>query len=44
MFLRGIDMYKLLEILRLHNECKFSNRDIAKVVKISRKTIGKYID
>lgn len=44
MFLRGIDMFKLLEILRLHYECKFSNRDIAKVVKISRKTIGKYID
>lgn len=44
MFLRGIDMKKLLEILRLHYEGKFSNRDIEKVVKISRKTISKYIE
>ena len=36
-------MKKLLEILRLHYECKLSGRDIEKVVKLSRKTISHYI-
>ncbi len=36
-------MKNLLEILRLHYECKLSARDIEKVVKTSRKTIGHYI-
>ena len=36
-------MKKLLEILRLHYECKLSGREIEKVVKISRKTISHYI-
>src|ERR1700761_916636 len=43
MFLRGIKMKKLLEILRLHYECSLSGREIEKVVKISRKTISHYI-
>lgn len=37
-------MKKLLEILRLHYDCKLSNRKIERSVNISKKTIGKYLE
>jgi predicted AAA+ superfamily ATPase len=43
MFLRGITMRKLLEILRLHYDHKLSNRQIEKISKCCKKTISKYI-
>ena len=43
MFLRGITMKKLLEILRLNYDNKISHRQIEKVVNLSRKTISTYI-
>jgi transposase len=43
MFLRGISMNKLLEILRLFYEVKLSQRQIESSLKISRKTISSYI-
>jgi transposase len=43
MFLRGISMNKLLEILRLHYDAKLSQRQISDIVKIARSTIGDYI-
>ena len=43
MFLRGISMKKLLEILRLNYDNKISHRQIEKVVNLSRKTISTYI-
>lgn len=44
MFLRGISMKKLIEILRLHYDGKLSNRKIEKSVGVSKKTIGNYIN
>lgn len=44
MFLRGISMKKLIEILRLHYESNLSGRQIERAVQISRKTIGTYIE
>jgi len=43
MFLRGISMKKLVEILRLHFDGKLSSRKIARSVRISRTTIRRYI-
>lgn len=43
MFLRGISMKKLMEILRLHYDCKLSDRKIEKSTGASRKTVGLYI-
>lgn len=43
MFLRGISMKKLLEILRLHYDHKLSHRQIEKVARCCKKTVGKYI-
>src|SRR5579863_6219381 len=43
MFLRGISMKKLTEILRLHFEGKLTQRQISKSVGIARSTIGDYI-
>lgn len=43
MFLRGISMKKLLEILRLYYEHKLSHRQIEKVARCCRKTISGYI-
>ena len=37
-------MKKLLEILRLHYDGQLSNRKIEKSVRISKKTIGNYIN
>jgi predicted AAA+ superfamily ATPase len=43
MFLRGISMKKLVEILRLHYDGKLSSRKIEKSVRISRTTIRNYL-
>lgn len=37
-------MKKLLEILRLHYECKLSNRRIERSINVSKKTVGKYLE
>lgn len=44
MFLRGISMKKLLEILRLHFNNNLSSRQIAKVANTSKTTVSKYIN
>jgi transposase len=44
MFLRGISMKKLLEVLRLHYEGKVSQRSIEIALKISRRTVARYIE
>jgi predicted transcriptional regulator len=44
MFLRGISMNKLIDILRLHFESNLSQRQISKAVNISRSTVGDYIN
>jgi transposase len=41
---KGIKMKQLLELLRLHCELKFSQRDIAKMVNISKTTVHNYIE
>ena len=41
--LKGIKMKQLLELLRLHFELKFSQRDIAKMTGVSKTTVGNYI-
>ncbi len=43
MFLRGISMKKLLEILRLHYDLKLSNRRIEISINVCKKTISKYL-
>lgn len=43
MFLRGISMKKLLEVLRLHFGNNLSLRQISKVANVSKSTIGEYI-
>ena len=44
MFLRGISMKKLLEVLRLHYEGKASRRQIEQALNISRRTVSRYIN
>lgn len=44
MFLRGISMRKLLEILRLYFDNNLSLREISKVVNVSKTTVGEYIN
>ena len=41
---KGIKMKQLLELLRLHCELKFSQRDIAKMINISKTTVHNYIN
>jgi len=41
---KGIKMKQLLELLRLHCELKFSQRDIAKMINISKTTVHNYIE
>lgn len=41
---KGIHMKQLLELLRLHCELKFSQRDIARMVHISKTTVHNYIE
>lgn len=41
---KGIKMKQLLELLRLHCELKYSQRDIAKMVNISKTTVHNYIE
>lgn len=43
MFIRGITMKKLLEVLRLHFDNELSQRQIAKVTGLSNSTISQYI-
>jgi transposase len=43
MFLRGISMKKLIEILRLHYDGNLSQRQIEKSINVSRKTINYYL-
>ena len=43
MFLRGISMRKLLEVLRLHFENKLSQHKIEAITTVSRKTISRYL-
>ncbi len=44
MFLRGISMKKLLEILRLHFDKQLSLRQISQITYVSKSTIGEYIN
>ena len=44
MFLRGISMRKLLEVLRLHYESNLSQRKIARATNVSRPTVQSYIE
>lgn len=41
---KGIHMRQLLELLRLHCEFKFSQRDIARSINVSKTTVRNYID
>jgi transposase len=41
---KSIKMKQLLELLRLHFELKFSQRDVAKMIKISKTTVHNYIE
>lgn len=41
---KGIKMKQLLELLRLHCELKFSQRDIAKMINMSKTTVHNYIE
>jgi transposase len=41
---KGIKMKQLFELLRLHFELKFSQRDIAKMINISKTTVHNYIE
>jgi transposase len=43
MFLRGISMKKLIEILRLHYDGKLSQRQISEALNVARSTVGDYI-
>lgn len=40
---KGIKMKQLLELLRLHFELNFSQRDISKMISISKTTVHNYI-
>ena len=40
---RRINMRKIREILRLHEECGLTNRQIAKALNISRPVVGQYL-
>lgn len=44
MFLRGISMRKLLEILRLHFDNNLSLRQISRVTNVSKTTVGEYLN
>ena len=40
---RRISMRKIRELLRLHEECGLSNRQIARTLNISRPAVGEYL-
>jgi len=40
---RRVSMRKIREILRLHEECRLTNRQIAKALNISRPVVGQYL-
>ena len=44
MIMRRLNMRIIKEVLRLKFECKLSNRDIAKSLKISRSSVSNYIE
>ncbi len=40
---RRISMGKIRELLRLHEKCGLSNRQIARALNISRPVVGEYL-
>ena len=40
---RRVSMRKIREMLRLHEECGLTNRQIAKALNISRPVVGQYL-